>query len=54
MHTGFRWGNLSERDHLENPGVDERIILKCILGKGDGVARTRLIWLRIGTGGGLL
>jgi hypothetical protein len=21
MYTGFWWGNLRERDHLENPGV---------------------------------
>jgi hypothetical protein len=26
--TGFWWGNLSERDHLEEPGVDGRIILR--------------------------
>jgi hypothetical protein len=24
---GGWWGNLRERDHLEDPGVDERIIL---------------------------
>jgi len=28
--TRFWWENLSERDHLENPGIDGRIILKCI------------------------
>jgi hypothetical protein len=26
LHTGFWWGNLRERDHLEGPGVDGRII----------------------------
>jgi hypothetical protein len=49
----FWWGNLRERDHVEDPGIDGRIILKLISEKWDG-AWTGLIWLRIGTGGGLL
>ena len=28
--TGFWRGNLRERDHLEDPGIDRRIILKWI------------------------
>jgi len=32
---GFVRG-LRERDHLEDTGVDERIILKCIFRKWDG------------------
>jgi hypothetical protein len=28
MHAGFCWGDLREEDHLDYPGVDERIILK--------------------------
>jgi hypothetical protein len=27
MHAGFVWGNMKERDHLENLVIDGRIIL---------------------------
>jgi hypothetical protein len=52
VHTGFWWGDLRKGDHLGNPGVDGRIILKWIK-KWDGTL-TGLSYLRIGTGGGLL
>jgi hypothetical protein len=32
VHTGFWWGNLREGDHLEDLGIDERIIIKWIFG----------------------
>jgi hypothetical protein len=47
-------GALGERDQLEDLGVDGRIILRYIFKKWDVGALTGLIWLRIGTGGGLL
>jgi hypothetical protein len=36
IHTGFWWGNLREGDHLKDPGVDRRIILKWIFDKRAG------------------
>ena len=49
----FWWGDLSERDRLEDLSID-RIILKWIFRKWDGEAWTGLVCLRIGTGLGLL
>ena len=37
MRTGFWCGNLRERDHLEDLGVDGRILLKLIFKKCDEV-----------------
>jgi len=54
FYTGFWWRNLKERVHLEDPGVDGRIILSWIFRKWDVRAWTGSIWLRIGTGGGHL
>jgi hypothetical protein len=33
VYTGVWWGNLREGDHLEEPGVDRRIILISIFRK---------------------
>ena len=35
FYTGFWWENLKERDHLREPGVDGRIILRWTLRKWD-------------------
>ena len=53
-HIWFRWGNLRERNHVEDPGIDGRIILKGIFRKWDRRVWIGLSSLRIGTGGGLL
>jgi hypothetical protein len=36
VHTSFWWGNLRERDLLEEPVVGGRIILRWIFRKWDG------------------
>ena len=48
------WGNLREKDHLGNPGLDGRILLRWIFRKWDVGAWTGSSWLRIGIGGGHL
>jgi hypothetical protein len=35
VYTGFWWGNLKERDHLGDPDVDGKIILRRIFRKWD-------------------
>ena len=46
-YIGFWWGNLAEKDQLRNPGVDGRIILRCIFRKWDVRALNKSIWLKI-------
>ena len=47
-------GKPEGKNHLEDPGVDGRIILRLIFRKGDVVVWIGSSWLRIGTGGGHL
>jgi hypothetical protein len=54
VHIAFWWGNMSERDHLEDPCIDGSTIFQYIFKKYDGEAWTGLISLMTGRGGGLL
>jgi len=54
VNTLFWWGNLNERVHLGDPGVDGRIILRWSFRKWDVGVWTLSSWLRIVTVGGHL
>jgi hypothetical protein len=47
-------GEICEKDHLEDQGIDGRITLKWVFRRWDVGVWTGLNWLRIGTGGGHL
>jgi hypothetical protein len=51
VDTGFWWGTLRQNDHLEDPRVDGRIILRWIFRKWNVRVCTGMIWHRIGTDG---
>jgi hypothetical protein len=52
VHTGLWWGDLREREYLEDLGIDGMNIK--IFTKWYGVARTGFLWLTTGTRGGHL
>ena len=54
IHKTELYSVLRERDHLGDPDLDGRIILKWIFRKWDVGVWTGPSWLRIGTGGGHL
>jgi hypothetical protein len=43
-------GEPEGKNHLEDPGIDGRIILRCVFRKWEMGAWTISVWLRIGTG----
>jgi hypothetical protein len=51
---GVLVGNLEEREHWGDPGVDGRIILRWYFRKWDVGLWTGLSWLRMEKGGGNL
>jgi hypothetical protein len=53
-HIGYWWESQKEGDHWEDQDVGGWTILKWFLERQDGIVWIGLIWLRIGTSGGLL
>ena len=53
VHVGFWWGNLEERNHLEDLSVDGSIILKWTLNKEGVRVWAGFNWLTIGANCGL-
>ena len=54
VYTKYWWGNLRERDHLEDRDVDGMIILRSFFRKLKVGAWTVSSWLKLWAGGGYL
>ena len=54
LHIRFWFENMRDIFHLDDLGVDGKMILNLIFKKWAGGTWTGLIWLRIETGGGIL
>jgi hypothetical protein len=53
VFTGLLWDNVTKRDHMDDPGVDGRIILRWIFRRWDVCAWTGSIWLGYGQAAGI-
>jgi hypothetical protein len=51
VYTGILVGNMRGRENFKDITLDGGVIFRYISKKCAGMARTGLIWLRIGTGG---
>ena len=51
VSTGFSWGNVRERDHLEDPGIDGMVILRWFIKKWYLGVWTGSVCVRTGAGG---
>jgi len=47
VHTGFWCGDTREGGHLEDPGVDGRVILNLIFKQWHGDTWTGVVWPRL-------
>jgi hypothetical protein len=47
VHAGIWWVNVKVRNHLEDLGVDGKLILKWVSNESFGRAWIRLIWLKL-------
>jgi predicted N-acetyltransferase YhbS len=54
VFTGFWLGSLKVRDHWEDLGIGERIILSWTLGRWGTMGQTGCSWLMMGSNGKLL
>jgi hypothetical protein len=51
VHIGFWWGNMRERDHLEDSGIDGRVILNWIFKKWmEGGGWGSVYWIDVAQG----